>query len=136
MGRLWPSGLINLNRWADSLGQVARMSLLHAEAIRVAVDVSLQISSEQPRKDLHALLGLLLELVHETGGPLSDATRRSLSRLGGSSKASKMAKEILGHSGTRPASRISEIMQSVVEARIERAERWLGLVQESGEPAG
>src|SRR5262249_12179680 len=88
LGRLWPSGLVTLNRWADSLGEVARTSLLHAEILRSTIDVALHADLQKPPKDLSALLGLLLELVHETGGAVSDATRTALSSLSGSSKAS------------------------------------------------
>lgn len=87
-------------------------------------DVSLQANPQKLPSDLHALLGLLLELVYETGGAVSSETRTILSRLSGSSKASRSAKAILSHKGSPPASRIAEIMQADVEARIARAERW------------
>jgi hypothetical protein len=124
MGRLWPSGLITHGRWAASLGQTAHVSTLHAETVRTALDVSLQASPKQLPGDLHALLALLLELVHETDGSVSSQTRTILSRLTGSSKAARAAKAILSHSGTPSPGRIAEIMQADAEARIVRAERW------------
>ncbi len=124
MNRLWPSGLITLTRWADSLGQAARSSALHAETVHRALDVALAAKPKKRPGDLHALLGLLLELVHETGTPVSSTTRMVLSELGGSTKASQMAKDMLNLSGASSAGRIAEIIHADVEARIIRAERW------------
>jgi hypothetical protein len=124
MSRLWPSGLITLTRWADSLGQAARPSALHAETVRCALDLALAATPKKLPGDLHALLGLLLELVHETGTPISSTTRTVLARFGGSNKASRIAKELVERSGASSASRIAEIMHADAEARIIRAERW------------
>ncbi|MBS0262753.1 MAG: hypothetical protein JSS02_12435 [Planctomycetes bacterium] len=129
MSRLWPSGLINLARWADSLGQVSRSSPLHAEVVRSAIDLSLSAQSKVPPKSLHAFLGLLLELTHETGIGVSPATREVLARMTGASKTTLTARQILAQTDLRPAVSFAEMQAAVVESRLARAERWCEWMQ-------
>jgi hypothetical protein len=124
MLQLWPSGLVKLSRWTKTLEPVARASPLHATAVRLAIETALRGDAKKAPKDLQSLLGLLQELVHETGTPAGPEARAFLSQVSGSGKAAKAAKAILAYSGETPAERLAEIMQAVVEARLDRARRW------------
>ncbi len=76
---LLPAGLIMPARLAKRMGDVAGASALHAEVVRAAIAGSLRGNADDYPKDLHAVVGLLLELVSETNG-FVDASSSSSSR--------------------------------------------------------
>ena len=82
-----------------------------------------------PPKSLHAFLGLLLELTHETGIGVSPATRDVLARMTGASKTTLTARQILAQTDLRPAVSFAEMQAAVVESRLARAERWCEWMQ-------
>ena len=125
MGRLLLTGLVQRKHWASALGQVARVSPLHAQVVRAAIERSLRGDPSHAPQDLYALLELLRELVFEAGdGIHSETARAFLQQLKRTTRAGKAAQVLLGCEAADPAGRWAEIMPAVVERRLERAERW------------
>ena len=125
MGRLLLTSLIQRKRWASTLGQVARVSPLHAQVVRLAIERSLRGDPRQAPQDLYALLELLRELVFEAGDGLHSKTARAfLQQLKRTTRAGKAAHVLLGCEAADPAGRWAELMPAVVERRLQRAERW------------
>jgi hypothetical protein len=125
LGRLLLTRLIQRKHCAIALGQVARVSPLHAHVVRSAIERSLRGDPRQAPRDLYALLELLRELVFETGnGVRSEAARAFLQQLNPTTKAGNAARVLLDREAAVPAGRRAEIMLVVVERRLQRAERW------------
>ena len=124
MGRLllraWSNGSVGRVRWAKS-----RMSPLHGQVVRAAIERSLRGDPSHAPQDLYAVVELLRELVFEAGDGLHSETARAfLRQLKRTSRAGKAAQVLLGREAADPAGRWAELMPAVVEHRLERGERW------------
>jgi hypothetical protein len=125
LGRLFPTGLIYLPRWAKTLGRVAHTSPLHGFVIRMALERSLRGTPSERHRSLHALLDLYKELVFDArDGVRSESARRFLRQVKGRGKAAKTAKILLDCKPRDLDDSAARIMPAVVQRRVERAERW------------
>jgi hypothetical protein len=114
---------IKLNRVADSLSEVARVSPLHAWFIAETLQRVLAGLEEHPR-DAHFVLAVLRELLVELGVSVEPETRRCLEQIHGSGKAAKTATAILKFQPPVEAPTLQQALLQLLEARIARAERW------------
>jgi hypothetical protein len=124
MASLLACGLIKLGRWAKTLAEAARISVLHAEVVALAVERLLQGITGQAPKDLQALLELLKELLMAGGKSVSSETRDTLSRLPGTGKTGKLAREILALAEKADSAHNQGAAVRALAKRLERAERW------------
>jgi hypothetical protein len=123
--QLLPDGLVKPNRLAKALRDAARISPLHARVAAQALERALVGLTERHR-DLHILLGLLKELLIETGERLSVVeTEDFLRGLKISGKTARLIQDLLGlPEEPNPASR-SLAASRALAGRVERAERWM-----------
>jgi hypothetical protein len=116
-------GWLKLNRVSAALGEVARVSPLHALFVAGCLDRLIASCKELPR-DLHHVLALQLELLTQLGLPLSEDAVARLAETKGSSKGAKLARALIGHRPDAPTPAHHAALARVAEARVERAERW------------
>ena len=97
--KLLISDAVKCNRLAEQLGEVARVSPLHASVCSRIVQTMFNDETSLPGGqlpgDAHHLLSHLLEWLIELKEPLGEATRSVLAKLTGTSKTAKLAKELL-----------------------------------------
>lgn len=113
-------------RWVRPLTDAAKVSELHARAVRFALmDVLGELVERKPA-EIVGLLQLLYELSVEAGGAIEPTdAREALESMGGSGKAAKLAKSLLAlkaSPGTTDRRRAAMVRS--LEGRIARAERW------------
>src|SRR5262249_45648161 len=75
MAALLRWGEVTLVRWAKALGEVARLTPLHLEALRAAMEVALGLAAREP-KTVASLLELLYQWTIESGEPVSHPAAR------------------------------------------------------------
>jgi len=121
--KLTRGGWLKLNRLRAALGEVARVSSLHAQTVAHLLTDWLSGLSELP-EDAHHLLGLLLELLIQLGLPVAPASRGILQGFKGSGKTAKLVKSLLNLQPDAPATALREAQLGHLRVRIERAERW------------
>ncbi|MEZ6042927.1 MAG: DUF6493 family protein [Planctomycetaceae bacterium] len=113
---------LKLNRLAEALAGVARVSSWTALVVTAIIDSVIASWSELPG-DAHHLLSVQLEALMRINGCLTDAARKPLSQLTGSSKTAKLAKQLLTLSRSdRSTARKAALLEGV-ECRVQRAER-------------
>ncbi len=121
---LLDSGVIKTGRWAKTLGEVSRDSPLVAETTRHALAAALCRTIQRKPADLTPLLELFEELTERASASVtSEATREVLKTLK-SGKAGQVARRLLGLSRAGDQVYREEALRALVEARLERAERW------------
>ena len=120
---IFASGWMRLNRLAESLSEVARLSPLHAW-FAASVLESLVASYEELPRDAHHVLSLLLELLTDLGMALNPDARQTLDGIRGSSKAAKAARGLLALEINEAAPAMKQAKAKLLENRIVRAERW------------
>ncbi|MCY2967830.1 MAG: DUF6493 family protein, partial [Planctomycetota bacterium] len=131
LNRLLSARFILAARVARTLGQVARVSAVHEECVRIAFTSSLRGASAVMPRDLHALVELLSELVIATQTPVDAGAREFLKQLTGSSKLARSARKILEFDRQPDPARGKELQMQIVSARLDRAERWLSRIAPS-----
>ena len=110
-------------RWAKTLGEAARVSPLHAEEVRIAIEHAIAFDSPADAlKDQGELFSLLRELCALANCGVQNPTARTfLASYAGSSKAAKLAKACLACAGE--TSRHAEPARALaLEARLRRVE--------------
>jgi len=113
-------GKLKPARWLKALTECARVSPLHAQAVRVAVDGVIPALPADSRV-LPAALEMLLELCIESGQPAM-ACRPTLEGPTGSGRTARLAHRLLAvQAGPTAAEAASE---RTLKNRVERAERW------------
>jgi len=115
---------MKLNRLADTMGEISRLSAMHAHVSAFILQHWLAARRELPR-DTHYILTLLLDLLARLGLPLADETRGVLEGLKGSSKTAKLASRILNVKPEAPTQMHAEAMLQHLDSRLSRAERWM-----------
>lgn len=96
MARLLETGINRFMRWAKALGEVARVSPLHANAVINLIAKVLGGDPAKAPRNLSALLEVLFELLCETNQRLDDKrTREYLSGLSMGGKTAKLVKQVL-----------------------------------------
>ncbi|MEN3279943.1 MAG: hypothetical protein V7607_1083 [Solirubrobacteraceae bacterium] len=115
------AGIVLPTRLAPALRTVAAESPLHAEVVRVSLEHAVAISP--PPRGTHALLDALNELAADAGAGVElPPARAALGAISGSSKAAKLARQLLQREGTSRFTATAAALS--VQARIERAARW------------
>lgn len=112
---------IKLNRLSKVLGEVAAESLLHRFLMAQSVQHSLLVLGTLP-SDIHLLLSILLEAMTDLGLSIEETLAQQLKSLTGSSKAAKLAKQLVGLKGERD--RHTEVSSMLLETFVSRGERW------------
>ena len=110
-------------RWAKTLGEAARVSPLHAEEVRIAIEHAIAFDSPADAlKDQGELFSLLRELCAVANCGVQNPTARTfLATYTGSSKAAKLARACLACTGE--TSRHGESARAqALDARLRRAE--------------
>ncbi|MEM6551695.1 MAG: DUF6493 family protein [Planctomycetota bacterium] len=125
LARLAPSGWLKLNRLTANLEETARVSPLHALVVADALTTMLPGFTELPR-DAHHALGLLHRLLTQVGLPLADPVRPLLEPVKGSSKTAKLAKALLQQQAEAATADYATALHAALDARVTRAERWVG----------
>jgi hypothetical protein len=113
------------SRWAKTLGVAARMSALHSEVVRRALEAL--VGGGRPAgfpPDLQALLAFWRELCHdaETGVAAADA-RAVLEGLAAGGKVKALRAELLARPAKESAL-AAEAGRLAMEGRLARARRW------------
>lgn len=115
-------GWLQLNRVADSLREISRISPLHAWTAAEILQDLLGSMSELPR-DAHHILQLLRELLVGLGLDLREGLRTLLTRTKGGGKTGKLTRDLVKLAKTKHPDRQTALLQ-LVDARLERSERW------------
>lgn len=120
--RLAPSGWLYLNRVAETLREVSRVSPLHAWTVAEILEDFLESQGELPG-DAHHLLQLLRELLVQLGRELRPALRTRFASEAAGGKTLKLLRELAKLAAT-PRPEPAEALRQLQEARQARAERW------------
>ena len=120
--RIAEGGWLQLNRVADSLREVSRISPLHAWTAAEILQDLLGSMSELPR-DAHHILQLLRELLVGLGLDLREELRKLLTATKGGGKTGKLTRDLAKLARTEHPDRNTALLR-LVDARLERAERW------------
>jgi hypothetical protein len=115
--------LLKLKRVAKALGDAARVSVLHARVIALAIE-HLIVGLSSPPRDLNVLLELLKELLIEIEEPLSAPCAQWLGVLKCSGKTGKLVQDVLHHSGDSHTGSAKSSALRALANRLERVERW------------
>jgi hypothetical protein len=125
LGSLLTTGIVKAARWARTLAAAARVSPLHAQVVCLAIQYSLGGDPADSPRDLFALLELLLELLSESGEPVSiPAARDYLGRLSGGGKVPRLAATLLQLPDKPNELYRRSVAAQALAARVQRAERW------------
>jgi hypothetical protein len=120
--KLAAGGWLKINRLAESLAEVARLSPAHAAFTAEVLDQWLASLEKLPRDGYHAL-ELLLERKTQLGLQPNEQSQKLLTTLKGTSKSAKAAKKLLALN-TQPTATYQAALLMQLQARIEKAERW------------
>lgn len=123
LARIFAGGWTRLNRLAESLGEVARLSPLSARFAARVLE-SLVASYQKLPRDAHHVISLLLELLTDLGTALNPDARKALEGIRGSSKAAKAARGLLALETGPAAPDMQQAKAKLLENRIARARRW------------
>jgi hypothetical protein len=114
-------------RWAKTLAEAARVSLLHAEAVRQTVQRVLQGEPPAAVREIGPLVELFVELCVRCGrGVTAAATRTFLAQLSGGGKIVQGARRLLALTPAGEPAQARAVQALVLEQRLIRAERWQG----------
>jgi hypothetical protein len=114
-------GWLQLNRLADSLREVSRVTSLHAWAVVEILQDLLQSMSELPR-NIHHVLQLLRELLVQLGLEVREELTL-LTPIKGGGKTGKLTRDLAKITRTEHPDRRAALIQ-LIDARLERVERW------------
>jgi len=114
--------MVRLNRLADALTEVARVSDLHRHAAIALIEQLLAASTPPLRDDLHYVLSPLAEWLSGGGRALSSQARFLLQSVTGAGKTAKLAAVVLAQ--TDSSSPAPQVYAQALRGRIDRARRW------------
>jgi hypothetical protein len=123
--RMMPGHWVKLNRVADALAEVARLSCAHAWFVAEMLQQFLTDLAELPR-NIHFLLSLLSELLTDLGMALAPEARQRLETIQGTSKTAKAAAALRNLASQPDPIKLHQAGLALAEARIARAKRWAG----------
>jgi hypothetical protein len=121
--KLCAGGWVKLNRIGDALKGIARLSPLHAYVAGGVLRRWLAGQEKLPDDGQH-LLAPLLEIAVRMGWSLTDAEKRSLAAVSGTSKTAKLAKELMRLERSKASAEERQALVQQLEARLRRGERW------------
>ncbi|MCE9555742.1 MAG: DUF6493 family protein [Planctomycetes bacterium] len=122
-------GLVLVRRLTKTLGDVSKVSPLHALVVRTAIELSLDGDPKDAPGDIHALLELLRELVIDAQTSVGHAKALEyLRKIKGTGKAAKAAKDLLNRE-PQPGYLSEEAIRIMLAGRVDRARRWAAASQ-------
>ena len=125
---LLPTRLAKPGRWAKRLAEVAGAGALHAEVVQRGLEAAITHDPCLDPKSLPRDFSKLLELYHQllaaAGEIASKGVRTFLRRYRGSSKAAKIARQVLAREASPDPTRSRTVLVEALAGRVERAERW------------
>ena len=125
LAELLPGGLIKPGRWQKTLGEVARVSPVHALVIQLALQQALQGDPKDMPRDYGRLLEFLKELSIDLDWGISHKPcREFLAKIAGSAKAAKTAKALLALRSEEDAALGRQVMEQVLSRRAAAAASW------------
>ena len=118
--------LVKPSRWAKTLGDVARISPLHARVIARSVELILvdEASASRTTASILPLLELLRESSVETGRALSPDVRAYLAGLKTGGKTGRVVTDLLALREVPGSPALRTTQTRALASRIARAERW------------
>jgi hypothetical protein len=132
LARLAVPGWLKLNRLCVNLEEVARVSSMHAWVVCESLPPLLAAYDELPR-DAHHLLALLQKVLMQLGGELPAEAKQRLAAFQGGGKTGKLAEALVKLTASdEPAA--ADARHLLLQARLERAQRWQSAKQERGDP--
>lgn len=126
LAKLAAGDWLKLNRVADALAEVARLSVLHAWFAAETLQGFLAASDALPR-DAHAVLSLLHELLVDLGTSPLPAVVSRLEPVRGTSKTAKAAVSLQKLTPQPQGSKLRQAGLQALDARVARAKRWADL---------
>lgn len=118
-------GMVRLNRLAEPLVEIARVSTLHQHAaIRIIQSLLAGLTPPVPDHLYHALTPLREWLI-ETGEPLCEKARVTLKSIRGSGKSAKLAMALVTLPPGDPSGHRARVYALALQGRIERAQRLM-----------
>jgi Family of unknown function (DUF6493) len=125
--------LIKCARLARTLGQAARVSLLHLQAVAQVIQSTLRGDPQQAPRDVQALLELLRECLSELGASVGDAgARHYLERIETGGRTARLVQELVALKGQpQPLIRRQALLRAL-EHRVGRIESWADEVSSIG----
>lgn len=136
MARVFASEKITLSRWVNALREISRISPLHNYFIVQTLEECLaNISLEYCFKPPLPLIELLYEASLSCAYVVeNESARKFLSKVQGKGKGAKLSKLILDlPKSARTDSNRRAVLVQILEARIQRAERWQSCRSNSNE---
>ena len=126
MARFLVTSKITLSRWITGFKDIARISPLHIEFTRVAMENCLaDLPEEYHAKPPIGLLEVLYEAGMSSGCRIENAsTRAFLEKIQGKGKGAKLAKLILELKDSRAKEHRAEVASMILQSRINRVSRW------------
>ena len=122
LARLSEGGWLRLNRLADALREVSRVSPLHAWTVADVLQ-DLLVSQEGLPRDGHHVLQLLREVLVQLGLEIRPELRSDLELQKGTGKTAKLARQLATLRRTERSEQYTALLQ-LLDARIARANRW------------
>jgi hypothetical protein len=126
LGRLLAEDVVAANRLAKTLDTAARASPLHMHVCSQVVQTALAPLSSFPR-DLHHLLGSLLEWLTALDQPLGGGARAALEKVSGGGKTKTLATTLLQRRGAAGKAGRQALVAEALRGRMERARRWMSV---------
>lgn len=123
--KLSKPGWAKLNRLAENLREVARLSNVHCLMVALILDMFLAAQEKLP-KDIHYLFSLQNDLVNRLGISLTDEAKSRLEGLKGSTKTAKLGKALLNYVPSEQKIELEQARLQYIKARLERTNYWRG----------
>ncbi len=121
LARILPTGLVMPPRWAKTLGEIARISPVHAAVVHGALQHSFRGDPSKMPRNYAKLLELAHELSIELEQGIDDELARDfLASIKGSSKAAKVAKTLLSLPSDESFKVSGAILEQAMRQRLER----------------
>jgi hypothetical protein len=120
-------GFAKANRWANTLGDVARASALHAHVVACALEQVLAdgVTRRRASANVVALLELLREASVTCGRALSAEARANIEKIDSGGKTGRVVKSLLGLEDPPDSPKVRVPTVQALAHRITRAERWM-----------
>ncbi len=120
-------GFAKANRWAKTLGDVARASALHAHVVACALDQVLAdgVTGRRTSANVVALLELVREASVTCGRTVSAEARAHIEKIDSGGKTGHVIKSLLGLEDLPDSPMRRVLTFQALARRIARAERWM-----------
>ena len=121
------AGFAKANRWANTLGDVARASALHAHVVACALEQVLAdgVTGRRTSANVVPLLELLREASVTCGRAVSAEARAHIEKIGSGGKTGHVVKSLLGLQDIPDSAMRRVLTVQALDRRIARAQRWM-----------